>query len=252
MTADRDGRPAARRPALVSSRPAAGATPSRRTRRRTRTACAAVPSRRPASANVDRPHHLRAHREQIDVAARGVAQADEHRIVEGVGLGPLGGVGRERQVDELLRLTHRQRPEDQRVDQRERRDARAEGQRQRHHGGAGDDGVLAQHAHAEADVANHRIEPGQQLDVEALLAQPQRDCRTGALTCPTAASRVMPVAVSSRMRSSRWNWSSSSSSRSTRPPRNTFARRDHSDIAFDLPPYAPDRAPAGCRAADDC
>ena len=35
---------------------------------------------------------------------------------------------------------------------------------------------------------------------------------------------VMPAAVSSRMRSSTWNWSSSSSSDSTRPDRNTLAR----------------------------
>jgi hypothetical protein len=117
---------------------------------------------------------LRAHREQPDVLSRGLAKPYEERIVERVGLGPLGSVGGEGQVHELFRLAHRQRPEDQRVDQRERCDARTKGQCQRHDGGAGRHRILPQHAHGQAHVAGDRIEPGEQLDVEALLAQPER------------------------------------------------------------------------------
>ena len=120
------------------------------------------------------PYDLCAHREEVDLLARGVAKTHEHRVGKGVALGPFGAVRGIREVNQLLRVKHWQRPEDQRVNQRERRNARAEGQRQRYDGGASDHSVLSQHACAEADVARQRIEPGEELHVEALFAQPQR------------------------------------------------------------------------------
>src|SRR5207244_4408055 len=69
-------------------------------------------------------------------------------------------------------------------------------------------------------------------------------------TSAAAASRVHPESVSSRTRSSMWNWSSSSSSDWTLPERNTFARRDSNDIALtsrvlqDLADRRRDRLPA--------
>ena len=118
-----------------------------------------------------RPDHLCAHRKERRVLPRRVTDADKERIVEGIAFGPFGVVGRKREVDEPFRLTDRQRPEDQRVDERERRDAGAERQRQRQHGSAGDRPVFAKRPDALANIANHRIEPREQLDVSALLAE---------------------------------------------------------------------------------
>ena len=118
-----------------------------------------------------RPDHLRAHRKERDMLPRRVTDADKQRIVEGIGFRSLRVVGWKREVDEPFRLTDRQRPEDQRVDERERRDAGAERQRQRQHGGAGHRPVFSERPDALANIANHRIEPREQLDVSALLAE---------------------------------------------------------------------------------
>lgn len=112
--------------------------------------------------------------DQVEAPTRGVPETHEERIAERVVLGPLGRAGGHGQVDELFGVTHGQRPQDQGVDKRERRHARAERERQRQDGRARDTGLLAQHAQAQTNVAQERIQPGVQLDVPALLAQPQR------------------------------------------------------------------------------
>ena len=122
----------------------------------------------------DRPDDLRAHGEEVDMGGAGVAERHEQGIAEGVGLGPLGGVGREREVDQLPRRADGQRPEDERVEQREGGGAGPERERQRDDGGRRDAGVPAQHARPHAHVAHHRVEPRQQLDVTALLPGAQR------------------------------------------------------------------------------
>jgi hypothetical protein len=131
------------------------------------------------------------------VIAGGVTKAQEQWIVERVGLGALGRIRGEREVDQLVRLADGQRPEDERVDQRKRRQARAEGQRQGRHGGASHDGVLAQHACTKADIAPS-IEPRQELDVAAR-SRSRSGLRTGA-PLRVAASRVIPAAINSCMR----------------------------------------------------
>jgi hypothetical protein len=122
----------------------------------------------------DWPDHLRAHGEQIDQIARGVAEPQEGRVVERVGLGAFGRIGRKREMDQLIGPLDGKGPQNERVDERECRDARAQRQRQRRHRGAGDGAVLREHAASQAHVAHDRIEARQQLDVAALLAPSHR------------------------------------------------------------------------------
>lgn len=109
---------------------------------------------------------------QRDVRPGRLAEPSEKGIAEGLAAGiQLGRIG---QMDQPIRVAHRQPTEDQRVDERERGCARADGQRQRRDRRSGDDGVPAEDTQAEAEVFEDRLEPGEELDVTALLAQPQR------------------------------------------------------------------------------
>ena len=78
---------------------------------------------------------MEAHGEEIGVVARGVAEQFIQGIAEGVRfvrlvVGTEKGRENVHHGDELVRCGKRQGPEDQRVDQREGRGARADGQRQ--------------------------------------------------------------------------------------------------------------------------
>ena len=99
---------------------------------------------------------------RLDVTAGDVAQAHEQRVVEGLRLRPPRAVVGERHIDQLFRLAHRKGPQDQRIDQRERRDAGAQRQRERHQRGGCDARILAQHPQTMADVATDRLNPWQQ------------------------------------------------------------------------------------------
>ena len=94
------------------------------------------------------------HGEQVDPPATGVAQAHERRIAEHVVLGHVRVGAGICQVDQALGLVHRERPENQRIDQRERRHARAQRQGQRHDCRRRNQPVLAQHPYAQAHVAH--------------------------------------------------------------------------------------------------
>ena len=94
------------------------------------------------------------HGEQVDQPASGVAQAHERRIAEHVVFGQVGVGAGICQVNQALGLVHRERPEDQGVDQRECRRARAQRQRQRHDRRRRHQPVLAQHPCAQAHVAH--------------------------------------------------------------------------------------------------
>jgi hypothetical protein len=68
------------------------------------------------------------HGEQVDSPAAGVAQAHERRIAEHVVFGQVGVGAGICQVDQAFGLVYGERPENQRVDQRECRRARAQRQ----------------------------------------------------------------------------------------------------------------------------
>ena len=122
----------------------------------------------------DGSNHLCAHGEEVGGAAGGVTKPDEERIAERIGLGPLRSVRADSQVDQLLRLAYGQRPQNQRVHQRECGYACPERERQRRHRSCRDRCVLPQHPQTEPNVAKDRLEPREQLDVAALLPPAQR------------------------------------------------------------------------------
>jgi len=64
--------------------------------------------------------------------------------------------GGKREVDQVLRLPHRQRPQNQCLDQRGRGHRRTKGEAQREERGAGDQPVLRQHPRPDPDVVQQR------------------------------------------------------------------------------------------------
>ena len=121
-----------------------------------------------------RTHHLRAHREQVDQAASGGPKPQERGVVERFRFRLVGSVRGKGEIDQLFRLAHRQRPQHQRIDQRECRQAPSQGQGDGQHRRCSDDGMFASHTEAQREVTEQRVQPRQQLDVAALLTESQR------------------------------------------------------------------------------
>ena len=102
----------------------------------------------------------------------------KERVVEAE---PIAGVRRCAQgdVDQRLRIVHRQRPQDQRIDQREGSGAGADRQRERDDGRRCDDLVPSAEPETEVDIPQDRLEPRKQLDIAARLAQEERVAELG-------------------------------------------------------------------------
>ncbi len=107
-------------------------------------------------------------RGQLDATPRRLDEAREERIVERRAVAV--AAFEHADGDERRRIADGQRPKDQRVDERERRRAAANGQSQGGDRGQRDDQVAAQHPDREAHVAHQGVEARDELHLPAALA----------------------------------------------------------------------------------